>query len=112
MPPKYCPVRLGIWDSFCGMLDRVCVRPEKLGPSEPSEVLGRSSLREWAIFLGIWVSLIRENSWRSSGGREGKYFVTSESCVGQEHLGMEESLGREMPFSLKKALMLPKHSEF
>lgn len=35
--------------------------------------------------------------------------MTSESWVG--NLGMEGNLGGEMPFSLKKALMLPKHSE-
>lgn len=39
----------------------------------------------------------------------GKYLVTSESWVGS--LGMEGILGGGMPFSLKNALMLPKHSE-
>jgi len=55
------------------------------------------------------VSLIWENSWRNSGGKEGKFFVMSESWVGS--LGMGGILGGEMPFSLKNALMLPKHSE-
>lgn len=52
---------------------------------------------------------MEESSWRSSGGREGRSLETSESWVGSA--GMEGSLGREMPFSLKKALMLPKHSD-
>lgn len=55
------------------------------------------------------MSLIWESSWRSSGGRVGRNLVTSEKLVGS--LGMEGNLGEEMPFSLKNALMLPRHSE-
>lgn len=39
----------------------------------------------------------------------GKYWLKSENRVGS--LGMEGNLGWEMPFSLKNASMLPRHSE-
>lgn len=91
------------------MFEKFCEILERLGPTEPSELLGNNSVRVWAIFRGTCVSLIWESSWRSSGGRVGKYLVTSENWVGS--LGMGGILGEEMPFSLKNALMLPKHSE-
>lgn len=106
---KNCWPRLGTWESFCGMFEKLSERPDKLGVTEPSELLGKSSVRVWAMFRGTWVSRMEESSWRSSGGREGRRLETSESWVGS--VGMEGSLGREMPFSLKNALMLPKHSE-
>lgn len=55
------------------------------------------------------MSRIWESSCLSSGGREGRNLVMSGSWVGS--VGMDDILGAEMPFSLKKALMLPKHSE-
>lgn len=55
------------------------------------------------------MSLIWDNSCCNSGGREGINLVMSESWVG--NLGIEGILGGEMPFSLKNALMLPRHSE-
>lgn len=91
------------------MFDKLCERVVRLGLTEPPELLGNNSVRVWAIFRGTCVSRICESSWRNSGGRDGKYLVTSESCVGS--LGIEGTLGREMPFSLKNALMLPRHSE-
>lgn len=91
------------------MSEKLWERLDRLGPTDPSELLGNNSVRVWAIFRGTCVSRIWENSWRNSGGREGRYLVTSESWVGS--LGMEGILGVEMPFSLKNALMLPKHSE-
>lgn len=106
---KYCCVRTGTWENFCGMLAQLWYRPDRVGPAEPSGLLGRSSAKVWPMFLGTCVSLIWENSWRSSGGMEGKYLVTSDSWVGS--VGMEGNVGREMPFSLKNALMLPRHSE-
>lgn len=109
MLKKYSCVRLGIWESFCGMFENLWERLVRLGPTEPSEFLGNNSVRVWAISRGTCVSRIWENSWRSSGAREGKYLVMSESWVGS--LGMEGILGLEMPFSLKNALMLPRHSE-
>ena len=94
-----------MFEKLWEILDRL----DRLGPTEPSELLGKSSVRVWAMFRGTRVSRIWENSWRSSGGKVGRYFVTSESWVGS--LGMEGILGEEMPFSLKNALMLPRHSE-
>lgn len=91
------------------MFEKLWERLDRLGPTEPSELLGKNSVRVWAIFLGTCVSLIWENSWRNSGGRVGKYLVTSENWVGS--LGMEGIFGGEMPFSLKNALILPRHSE-
>lgn len=90
------------------MFEKLWERVDRLGPPEPSELLGKSSVRVWAMFRGTCVSRIWENSWRNSGGREGKNLVTSVSRLGS--LGIEGILGL-MPFSLKNALMLPKHSE-
>lgn len=69
---KYCCTRVGIWESFCGMLEMPWEILDRSGPTEPSEFLGKSSVRVWAIFRGTWVSRIWESSWRNSGGREGK----------------------------------------
>lgn len=55
---KYCCVRLGNWESFCGMFEKLWERPDRLGPTEPSELLGKSSVRVWAIFRGTCVSRI------------------------------------------------------
>lgn len=106
---KYCCALVGHWESFCGMFEKLWERLDKLGPTVPSEVVGKNSVRVSTIFRGTCVSRIWESSWRSSGGKEGRYLVISESWVGS--LGMEGNLGREMPFSLKNALMLPRHSE-
>ena len=96
---KYCCVRLGNWESFCGMLEKLWARLDRVESPEPSELLGNHSVRVCEMFRGICVSLIWENSWRNSGGRVGRYGVTSGSWVGS--LGMEGIFGGEMPFSLK-----------
>lgn len=91
------------------MVERLWERPDRLGLTEPSELLGKNSVRVWAMFRGTRVSRIWDSSWRNSGGKVGKYLETSGSWEGI--FGMEGNLGVEMPFSLKNALMLPKHSE-
>lgn len=106
---KYCCAKLGNRESFCGTFERLWEIPDRLGPTETSELWGKSSVKVWAIFRGTCVSLIWESSWRISGGRVGKYLVKSESRVGS--LGTEGIWGGVMPFSLKNALMLSRHSE-
>lgn len=91
------------------MSEKLWDRLDRLGPAEPSEFLGNSSVRVAAMSRGTCVSLIWDSSWRNSGGKLGKYLVTSDSWVGS--LGMGGNFGGEMPFSLKKALILPRHSE-
>lgn len=49
---KNCWPRLGNWESFCGMFEKLWDRPDKLGVTEPSELLGKSSVRVWAMFRG------------------------------------------------------------
>lgn len=106
---KYPCAKFGNWESFCGTFVSLWERLGRAAPTEIPEVWGKSSVRVWVILRGTCVSLICESSWRISGGRVGKYLVKSESWVGS--LGMEGIWGGVMPFSLKNALMLSRHSE-
>lgn len=55
---KYCCVRLGTWENFCGMFAQLWYSADRLGPSELSELLGINSAKVWPMFLGTCVSLI------------------------------------------------------